>query len=196
VFSVIDPPTADVTAHVVEALGRDSVVGAEPTKDGVAWLRRAQEADGSWFGRWAVNHLYGTGAVLPALAAAGVPAEDRMIRDAVAWLEAHQNPDGGWGEDARSYTDPTWIGRGECTPTQTAWALCAFLAAGERSRRSAERGVAWLVEHQLPDGTWDEPDFHYNALFNKAGYGTRTYTHETNAYALAAIGRYWSGETA
>jgi squalene-hopene/tetraprenyl-beta-curcumene cyclase len=80
------------------------------------------------------------------------------IRAAVRWLERHQNADGGWGEDLRSYRDPAWIGRGETTPSQTAWALLALLAAGERSE-AVERGVAWLCAAQRPDGGWDEPYF-------------------------------------
>jgi squalene-hopene/tetraprenyl-beta-curcumene cyclase len=146
---VIDPPSADVTAHVVEVLGAEN-------PRGIAWLLRAQEPDGSWFGRWGINHVYGTGAAVPALAAAGTG--HAAIRRAVAWLERHQNEDGGWGEDPRSYRDPAWIGRGESTASQTAWALLALHAAGERSP-AVERGVAWLVSHQLPDGGWDEPQY-------------------------------------
>jgi squalene-hopene/tetraprenyl-beta-curcumene cyclase len=102
--------------------------------------------------------VYGTGAAVPALIAAGIPPEDARIRRAVAWLERHQNADGGWGEDCRSYDDPAWIGRGESTASQTAWALLALDAAGERSE-AMRRGVAWLAETQRADGTWDEPQF-------------------------------------
>jgi squalene-hopene/tetraprenyl-beta-curcumene cyclase len=125
---------------------------------GLQWLLDAQEADGSWFGRWGVNHIYGTGAAIPALIAAGVSPSDEPIRRAVRWLEAHQNEDGGWGEDCRSYDDPAWIGRGPSTASQTAWALLALDAAGEHSI-AARRGVQWLVETQRPDGTWDEPEY-------------------------------------
>ncbi|GAA2139926.1 squalene--hopene cyclase [Actinomadura napierensis] len=156
--AVIDPPSADVTAHVVEALAKEGQAEAPVTKRAVVWLLKAQEADGSWFGRWGANHVYGTGSVVPALIAAGVRPEKPPIRRAVAWLEHHQNPDGGWGEDLRSYDDPSWIGRGTSTPSQTAWALLALLAAGERSP-AVEAGVRWLVENQRPDGTWDEDHF-------------------------------------
>ena len=98
---------------------------------GVVWLLRAQEPDGSWFGRWGANYIYGTGAVVPALIAAGVKPSKPAIRRAVAWLEEHQNPDGGWGEDLRSYDDPALAGQGTSTASQTAWALLALLAAGE-----------------------------------------------------------------
>jgi squalene-hopene/tetraprenyl-beta-curcumene cyclase len=151
---VIDPPSADVTAHVIEmqaALGR-------PDARGLQWLLAAQEEDGSWFGRWGVNHVYGTGAAVPALIAAGISANDERIRRAVRWLERHQNADGGWGEDCRSYDAKAWIGRGESTASQTAWALLALDAAGERSE-AVRRGVAWLADTQRADGTWDEPQF-------------------------------------
>ncbi|MBO2465518.1 squalene--hopene cyclase [Actinomadura violacea] len=156
--AVIDPPSADVTAHVVEALAKEGHAESPVTKRAVVWLLKAQEADGSWFGRWGANHVYGTGGVVPALIAAGVRPDKPPIRRAVAWLEHHQNPDGGWGEDLRSYDDPSWIGRGTSTPSQTAWALLALLAAGERSP-AVEAGVRWLVDNQRPDGTWDEDQF-------------------------------------
>jgi squalene-hopene/tetraprenyl-beta-curcumene cyclase len=161
---VTDPPSADVTAHVVEMLahlrraGRRSGVEGGTLDRGVRWLSDAQEADGSWFGRWGANHVYGTGAAVPALVAAGVPASDPRIVRALRWLASVQNPDGGWGEDMRSYDDPAWRGRGVSTPSQTAWALLARIAAG-LDDESTRRGVAWLVEHQRDDGSWDEPYF-------------------------------------
>jgi squalene-hopene/tetraprenyl-beta-curcumene cyclase len=154
--AVIDPPSADVTAHVVEALALLGHGAGEPARRGVAWLRAAQEDDGSWFGRWGVNHVYGTGTVLPALASAGVDPAEPCIRRAVAWLEAHQNEDGGWGEDCRSYVDPAWVGRGASTASQTGWALLALHAAGERSPALA-RGLGFLTETQTEAGTWEEP---------------------------------------
>jgi len=155
---VIDPPSADVTAHVVEMLARDGLLEHPRLRSCVEFLLREQEADGSWFGRWGGNHLYGTGAAVPALIAAGIPAEHSSVRRAVRWLEDVQNDDGGWGEDLRSYDDPAWRSRGASTASQTAWALLALQAAGEREG-ALERGVAWLARTQLPDGGWDEPWF-------------------------------------
>jgi squalene-hopene/tetraprenyl-beta-curcumene cyclase len=152
---VIDPPSADVTAHVVEMLAGESE-GGEAMRRGIDWLTANQEADGSWFGRWGVNHVYGTSAGVLALAAAGVGPEDQRVRRAMEWLERAQNQDGGWGEDPRSYVDSSWIGRGPSTASQTGWALMA-LAEGAGSVESRERGMAWLAETQLPDGSWDEP---------------------------------------
>jgi squalene-hopene/tetraprenyl-beta-curcumene cyclase len=155
---VIDPPSADVTAHAVEMLAALGQAGGEPARRGAAWLLNNQEPDGSWFGRWGVNYVYGIGAVVPALIATGISREHESIRQAVAWLERHQNEDGGWGEDARSYDDPSWSGRGDSTASQTAWALLALDAAGERSS-VVRRGVRWLVKTQRPDGGWDEPQY-------------------------------------
>ncbi|WP_372476623.1 squalene--hopene cyclase [Pseudonocardia terrae] len=154
--AVIDPPSADVTAHVVEMLAHEGLADGEACRRGVRWLLDHQESDGSWFGRWGANHVYGSGGVVPALVAAGIPASDPAIRRAVTWLERHQNADGGWGEDIRSYSDPTWIGRGESTASQTAWGLLALVAAGAARSGAARRAVGFLADTQLPDGSWEE----------------------------------------
>jgi squalene-hopene/tetraprenyl-beta-curcumene cyclase len=155
---VIDPPSSDVTAHVVEMLARERLLDHPRLLSGVEFLLAEQEADGSWFGRWGANYVYGTGAAVPALVAAGIGTKHPAIRRAVSWLERMQNDDGGWGEDLRSYTDSAWSGRGASTASQTAWALLALDAAGEQSE-ALRRGVDFLVRTQLPDGGWDEPWF-------------------------------------
>jgi squalene-hopene/tetraprenyl-beta-curcumene cyclase len=155
---VLDEPSADVTAHVIEMLAALGLADAPATRSGVRWLIAQQEPGGSWFGRWGVNHVYGTGAAVPALIAAGVDRSHACIRRAVEWLYAHQNSDGGWGEDARSYDDPSWVGRGPSTASQTAWALLALHAAGE-SWEGLAGGVHWLVQSQREDGGWDEPQY-------------------------------------
>jgi squalene-hopene/tetraprenyl-beta-curcumene cyclase len=154
---VTDPPSADVTAHVVEALALEGLAQSPEVQRGVAYLLREQEADGSWFGRWGANHLYGTGAAVPALVACGL-GEHESVGRAVAWLRSVQNADGGFGEDLRSYRDPVWRGRGASTASQTAWALLALHAAGERGP-VVDNAVQFLVDTQLADGSWDEPWF-------------------------------------
>jgi len=160
--AVIDPPSVDVTGHAVELLAREAGYD-EAVRRGVEYLLREQEEDGSWFGRWGVNHVYGTGAALPALEAAGLPHDDPAVRRAVAWLESVQNKDGGYGEDCRSYDvgdeGGGWRGRGESTASQTAWALLGLIAAGEAASETAARAAAWLTETQREDGDWDEPYF-------------------------------------
>ncbi|HEX4862422.1 MAG TPA: squalene--hopene cyclase [Acidimicrobiales bacterium] len=156
---VTDPPSADVTAHVLEMLASEPGVAPEVINRGVAWLWGQQEQDGSWFGRWGVNYVYGTGAAVPALIDAGADRSDPRIRRAVRWLEEHQNADGGWGEDLRSYVDEAWRGRGESTASQTAWGLLALIAAGDAGGDAARRGIQWLIDHQTGEGGWDEPWF-------------------------------------
>lgn len=153
---VIDPPSADVTAHALEMLAVEGRAHEPPAQRGIVWLLRAQEADGSWFGRWGGNYIYGTAAVVPALVAAGLSPASPAIRRAVEWIESRQNSDGGWGEDLRSYDHPEWSGRGASTASQTAWALLTLVAAGERSD-ALERGIRYLADTQRPDGTWNEP---------------------------------------
>jgi squalene-hopene/tetraprenyl-beta-curcumene cyclase len=184
---VIDPPSADVTAHAIEMLAAAPDADPERLRRGVAWLLGQQEDDGSWFGRWGVNHVYGTGAAVPALVAAGEAPSSPAVRRAVQWLVAHQNSDGGWGEDIRSYTDPAWRGRGASTPSQTAWALLALLAAGERDAPATAGGAAWLVDHQRSDGTWDEPEFTGTGF---PGDFSINYHLYRLVFPLMALGRY------
>ncbi|MGO9881172.1 MAG: squalene--hopene cyclase [Acidimicrobiales bacterium] len=186
---LIDPPSADVTAHVVEMLAK---LGRSPlaVARGVEWLLRAQEKDGSWFGRWGANYIYGTGAVVPALVASGLREDHPAVRRAVAFLQEHQNPDGGWGEDLRSYRDLTQAGRGISTASQTAWALLAMLAAGERSE-TTRRGVGYLVETQNESGSWDEP------YFTGTGFPGDFYINYhlyRLVFPVTALGRYVNGD--
>ncbi len=182
---LIDPPSADVTAHVLEALvGREQHRAS--VERGVAWLLEHQEADGSWFGRWGANYVYGLGAVLPGLVAAGVATDHPAIRRAVTWLEEHQNDDGGWGEDLRSYRDHSYRGRGTSTASQTGWALMALLAAGERTA-ATDRGVTYLVDTQCDNGSWDEP------WFTGTGFPGDFYINYhlyRLVFPLMALGRY------
>ncbi|HMA47271.1 MAG TPA: squalene--hopene cyclase, partial [Frankiaceae bacterium] len=186
---VIDPPSADVTAHMVEMLADVGRADGVAARRGVAWLLAAQEPDGSWYGRWGVNHVYGTGAVVPALLAAGVSPRDPAVRRAVRWLERHQAPDGGWGEDIRSYRDPSWVGRGTPTASQTAWALLALLAADPASP-AVDRGVRFLVDTQRPDGTWDEPTYTGTGF---PGDFSINYHLYRLVFPLSALGRYLRG---
>lgn len=186
--AVVDPPTADVTAHVVEMLAECGAVGDDGTVPAaIEWLRRAQEPDGSWWGRWGANHIYGTGAVLPALVSAGMARDAPEIRRAVSWLVDHQNADGGWGEDPRSYREADWVARGASTASQTAWALLAMIAAGEHDHPATARALRWLVEHQRPDGTWDEPWFTGTGF---PGDFSINYHLYRLTYPLMALGRY------
>jgi squalene-hopene/tetraprenyl-beta-curcumene cyclase len=162
---VLDPSSADVTAHVLELLGRLNYGLNEPhVRRGLAYLWREQEGDGAWFGRWGVNYIYGTAAVLMALGALRMNPRNARLARAVAWLRAHQNADGGWGESCLSYTEAAWRGRGPSTASQTAWAVLGLLAVAgpdtpARTDEALAKGIAWLVEHQNTDGTWDEPYF-------------------------------------
>jgi squalene-hopene/tetraprenyl-beta-curcumene cyclase len=156
---VTDEPSADVTAHALETLGQEQ--GYDDAQGhGLAWLLSEQEDDGSWFGRWGVNHLYGTGAALPGLEACGVPYDHPAMRRAVAWLDSVQQPHGGFGEDIRSYADPAWRGRAPfATASQTAWALLGYVSAGNAEVESARRAADYLCAAQRGDGDWDEGHF-------------------------------------
>lgn len=150
----------DVTAHVVEALGKLGYDRSfEPITKAYNYIRDEQEEDGPWFGRWGVNFIYGTGAVLPALEAIGEDMGQPYIRRAVDWIKAHQNPDGGWGESCGSYVDPSLRGKGPSTASQTSWALLALTAAGDADCPESSEGIKFLCRTQQEDGSWDEPYF-------------------------------------
>jgi squalene-hopene/tetraprenyl-beta-curcumene cyclase len=157
----IDPPTEDVTAHVLEmlaALGSDA--RDLSVRSGLDYLQRAQKSGGNWFGRWGVNHIYGTWCVITALAAfeERLPTEgEEMMRRGIAWLLERQNADGGWGETCHTYVDESFAGVGTSTPSQTAWAVISLQAAGLYAHAATVRGLDYLREHQNGDGTWAEP---------------------------------------
>jgi squalene-hopene/tetraprenyl-beta-curcumene cyclase len=182
---VTDEPSADVTAHAIEALaparGLDRVVA-----NGVRWLLDEQEDDGSWYGRWGVNHVYGTGAALPALEAAGIDSGHSSYRRALAWLDAVQNEDGGFGEDIRSYFDRSWRGRGISTPSQTAWALLAYAAGREVQAECTQRAVEYLCTSQRADGDWDEQ--HYTGTGFPGDFMIRYHLYRLH-FPLMALGR-------
>lgn len=186
---VIDWPTEDVTAHILEALAVAGLSRDHPAiRRGVRYLRTEQRPDGSWWGRWGVNHIYGTGAVLPALVAVGEDITAPHIRRAVDWLATHQNPDGGWGERIESYWDPAWVGRGDSTASQTAWALMGLLAV-DPHHTAVAGGIRWLVEHQTPDGEWREDAFTGTGF---PGDFMIKYHYYRLYFPLAALGRFVS----
>jgi squalene-hopene/tetraprenyl-beta-curcumene cyclase len=157
--ALLDPPTEDVTARCVSMLAQlgETVASSKPLADGVDYLRRTQLADGSWYGRWGLNYIYGTWSVLCALHAAGMDHQDPVMRKAVTWLLSIQNEDGGWGEDATSYRlDYKGFDGAPSTASQTAWALLALMAAGEVSNPAVVRGVQYLIDTQTEKGFWDE----------------------------------------
>lgn len=209
----IDPPSVDVTAHILEMLGQLGYRADHPAvARGLDYVLSEQEADGPWFGRWGVNYIYGTGAVLPALRALDLDMNAPYIRKAVEWIIEHQNSDGGWGESCVSYVDPDWRGHGPSTASQTAWALLSLLAAGEVDRPATVAGVEYLIKTQMADGSWDEPYFTGTGF---PGYGIGQRLEETapkgqldyrdhelpagfminyhmyrNCWPLSALGRY------
>ena len=157
--ALLDPPTSDVTARVATALARVGRPQDKPAlQRAILFLRREQEADGSWFGRWGTNYVYGTWSVLTALAQAGVGRDDPTVRKAVEWLSQRQNADGGWGESNDSYARAGGASAAS-TPFQTAWALLGLLAAGEAASDSVRRGVDHLLRTQGGDGLWSDPNF-------------------------------------
>jgi len=157
--AMLDPSTADVTARAIECLGQMGWSATHPVIErGRAFLRQDQTADGSWFGRWGVNYVYGTSGVLRALETVGMASRDHCQK-AANWLRSVQNPDGGFGESILSYYDASLKGKGKSTASQTAWGLIGLLAAVGPNDPAVERAVNWLVSHQNQDGTWDEEEF-------------------------------------
>jgi squalene-hopene/tetraprenyl-beta-curcumene cyclase len=158
--ALLDPSTADVTGRALEMLGALGYDRSHPAAArAIRFLRENQEKDGSWYGRWGVNYIYGTWSVLPALKAIGEDMQAPYVRRAVAWLVSKQNHDGGWGESCLSYNEQQAQGAGESTPSQTAWALIALLCAGELETISVLRGINYLLRRQNAEGYWTERHF-------------------------------------
>ncbi len=156
----LDPPSVDVTAHVIEAFGKLGLSRQHPAMiRALAFLRDQQEPDGAWFGRWGVNYIYGIGAVLPAVAAIGEDMAQPSVARACDWLKSRQQETGGWGESCASYMQAEMAGRGTATASQTGWALMGLLAANRpQDHEAIARGCQFLVERQS-EGTWPEPEF-------------------------------------
>jgi squalene-hopene/tetraprenyl-beta-curcumene cyclase len=186
--ALLDPPTADVTARCVSFLAQIGMAADDPVMlRALAYLRRGQEADGSWFGRWGTNYIYGTWSVLCAFNAAGIAADDAAVRRAVAWLCEVQRGDGGWGEDEDTYRDAPHGRYKESTPSQTSWAVLGLMAAGEVDNPAVARGIEYLVATQGAGGDWVE--LPYNAVgfprvFYLRYHGYRWY------FPLLALARY------
>jgi squalene-hopene/tetraprenyl-beta-curcumene cyclase len=186
--ALLDPPTADVSARCVSFLAQIGMPAGDPVMEkALAYLRREQEADGSWFGRWGTNYIYGTWSVLCALNAAGVPPEDPAMARAVAWLASTQREDGGWGEDEESYADAPRGRYKESTPSQTAWAVLGLMAAGATEHPAVARGIAHLTATQRADGEWTELPYTavgFPRVFYLRYHGYRLY------FPLLALARY------
>ena len=158
--AMLDPPTVDITGRVLEMLAAYGVPPSDTrVRRALQFVRSEQESDGSWFGRWGVNYIYGTMQVLRGLEAMGVEQNEPMVQQAAEWLRMFQNADGGWGESCGSYDDANTKGVGPSTPSQTAWAVLGLLAAGDLRSESVEKGIAFLLKTQREDGGWDEAEY-------------------------------------
>src|SRR5437867_1422630 len=157
--AILDPTCSDLTARTLELLG---YIGFNPkthcVRDAIHYLIETQEADGSWYGRWGVNYIYGTWQVLRGLRAIGYDMTQDWILRGRDWLESCQNDDGGWGETCATYENPATKGIGKSTASQTAWAIMGICACGDLDRTSIQRGLRFLLSSQKSDGSWDEPE--------------------------------------
>lgn len=186
--ALLDPPTADVTARCISFLAQLRNPEDEPViQRGLEYLRKEQEKDGSWFGRWGTNYIYGTWSALCALNAAGVSHDDPAVVKAVEWLRSVQRADGGWGEGCESYEGGPHGTYGESLPSQTAWAVLGLMAAGRRDDPAVARGISWLADQQDANGEWHEDP--YNAVgFPKVFY--LRYHGYKQFFPLMALARY------
>jgi squalene-hopene/tetraprenyl-beta-curcumene cyclase len=153
---MLDPTCPDITGRVIEGLIASGVQREHGAiRRGVEFLKRSQEPDGSWYGRWGVDYIYGTFLALRGLEAAGESDREAYILRAGEWLRSIQNADGGWGESCASYSEQTFV-PAQSTPSQTAWAVCGLLAGGDKTSYSLLKGIEYLTEMQKADGSWDE----------------------------------------
>jgi len=186
--ALLDPPTADVSARCVSFLAQIGMAAENRVMTrALSYLRREQETDGSWFGRWGTNYIYGTWSVLCALNAAGVPSDDPAVVRAVDWLVSVQREDGGWGEDEESYGDAPHGRYKESTPSQTAWAVLGLMAAGAADHPATARGISFLTGTQRPDGEWTEAPYTavgFPRVFYLRYHGYKLY------FPLLALARY------
>ena len=187
--ALLDPPTVDVSARCIGLLAQMGAGTDDPRmKAAVDYIEKDQEADGSWFGRWGVNYVYGTWSALCALNAAGVDPQAPMVRKAVDWLVTIQNPDGGWGESCDSYAlDYHRYEPAESRASQTAWALLGLMAAGQVEHPGVARGIAWLQANQDPSGFWPE-DHYTGGGFPRVFY--LRYHGYSKFFPLWALARY------
>ena len=155
--AMLDPPSVDITGRMLEMLAAYGYTREDKrVQKAIKFIFAEQEPDGSWFGRWGVNYLYGTFLVLRGLEAIGIDHHEPQIQQAAEWIRMVQNADGGWGESCGTYDEPETRGIGVSTPSQTAWALLGLLAAGDDRSDSIAKGVRWLLTRQRPGGDWDE----------------------------------------
>ncbi|WP_224983340.1 squalene--hopene cyclase [Geomonas agri] len=186
--ALIDPPTADLTGRMLELMGTfDYPITYPAAQRALEFLKKNQEPEGPWWGRWGVNYLYGTWSVLCGLAAIGEDMQQPYIKKAVNWIKSRQNIDGGWGETCESYHDATLAGMGESTASQTGWALLSLMAAGEAHSSTVVRGIQYLISTQKQDGTWDETQY-TGTGFPK--YFMIKYHIYRNCFPLMALGTY------
>lgn len=186
--AMLDPPTVDITGRVLEMLAAYGFTKDDPrVKKAIDFVVSEQEPDGSWFGRWGVNYIYGTMLVLRGLQAIGVDLHEPYVQQAAEWLRMVQNSDGGWGETCGSYDDSAMRGIGPSTPSQTAWAVMGLLAAGDTRSDSVQRGILYLLQTQLPDGSWRE-EYYTGTGFPRVFY--LAYHLYRNYFPLIALSAY------